>query len=261
MIICKDISFSYNNDRPSLKNLSYSINEGEWIGIIGPNGSGKSTFLNVLCGLISPSEGIVTLDGELITKMSNREIARKIAVLSQHNSYTYSYNVKETVKLGRLSYTSTLFPKWSEQDEQSVENALNLTNSFELQNSLINELSGGERQRIFLAQCFAQETPYIFLDEPSNHLDIRHTMNILDMLKKLQTKQRKTVVTVFHDLNLASIYCDRILSLKNGEIIFNGPTEEMLTEENLENLFDTSFQILLNPETNKKVIVNKSNVF
>jgi len=260
MITCKDISYSYDGLHQDLEGISYSIKDGEWLGIIGPNGSGKSTFLNILCGLFKPSKGFVTLDEELISKMSNKEIARKIAVLSQQNSFTYSYEVKETVKLGRIAHTSSLFPSWEEQDESAVNNALIMTSTDKMKESFINEISGGERQRVFLAQCFAQDTPYIFLDEPSNHLDLMHTIKILDLLKELQTKEKKTIVTVFHDLNLASLYCDRLLAMKNGRPFIEGNTDIILSEQNLEDLYETSFQIMLNPKTNKKVIIYKSSI-
>lgn len=261
MITCKNISFSYDGIHQDLNELSYSINEGEWLGIIGPNGSGKSTFLNILCGLFQPSKGNVSLDGELLTNMSNKQIANKIAVLSQQNSFTYSYEVNETVKLGRLAHSSTFFPTWTERDEKAVSNAMFMTSTDKMKDHLISEISGGERQRVFLAQCFAQDTPYIFLDEPSNHLDLMHTIKILDLLKELQVKERKTVVTVFHDLNLASLYCDRLLALKGGNLFFEGTTESILQEDLLENLYETSFQIMINPETSKKVIIYKSTMF
>ncbi|PGL71983.1 ABC transporter ATP-binding protein [Bacillus sp. AFS055030] len=260
MIKCQDISYSYDGIHTDLNSLSYSINQGEWLGIIGPNGSGKSTFLNILCGLFKPSKGNVMLDGEFISSMSNKQIAKKIAVLSQQNSYTYSYEVKETVKLGRLAHSSSFFPSWSTIDETAVNHAMLMTGIKKMEKSFINEISGGERQRVFLAQCFAQETPYIFLDEPSNHLDLMHTIKILDVLKELQKKENKTIVTVFHDLNLASLYCDRLIGLKDGKIYIEGKTDKVLNESLLKGLYDTSFQILDNPETNKKVIIYKSNV-
>lgn len=260
MITCNDISYSYDGIHNDLEELTYSINQGEWLGIIGPNGSGKSTLLNLLCGLFQPSKGKVRLDGELISRMSNKQIAKKIAVLSQQNSFTFSYEVKETVKLGRVAHSSSFFPTWTSVDDNAVKNAMSMTGINKMANNLINEISGGERQRVFLAQCFAQETPYIFLDEPSNHLDLMHTIRILDMLKELQRNERKTIVTVFHDLNLASLYCDRLLGIKDGKLFIEGKTDSVLTEEVLQDLFDTSFQILDNPETNKKVIIYKSNV-
>ncbi|WP_088069269.1 ABC transporter ATP-binding protein [Gottfriedia luciferensis] len=260
MITCNDISYSYDGIQNDLEELTYSINQGEWLGIIGPNGSGKSTLLNLLCGLFQPSKGKVRLDGELVSSMSNKQIAKKIAVLSQQNSFTFSYEVKETVKLGRVAHSSSFFPTWTSVDENAVKNAMSMTGINKMANNLINEISGGERQRVFLAQCFAQETPYIFLDEPSNHLDLMHTIRILDMLKELQRNERKTIVTVFHDLNLASLYCDRLLGIKDGKLFIEGKTDSVLTEEVLQDLFDTSFQILDNPETNKKVIIYKSNV-
>lgn len=259
MINCHQISYSYNGIQKDIKDLSYSVNEGEWLGIIGPNGSGKSTFLHILCGLLKPLTGDVMIDGEYITKMSNKDIAKKIAVLSQQNSYTFSYEVNETIKLGRIAHSSSLFPNWTTQDEKAVNNALLMTSTHKMKQKLISEISGGERQRVFLAQAFAQETPYIFLDEPSNHLDLMHTIKILDLLKELQQKEEKTVITVFHDLNLASLYCDRILALKDGTIFCEGNTKDVLTEEILEDLYGTSFQIMNNPNTNKKVIVYKSN--
>lgn len=260
MINCKQISYSYNGIHQDLKDLSYSINEGEWLGIIGPNGSGKSTLLNILCGLLKPLTGNVTVDGEYISKMSNKEIAKKIAVLSQQNSFTFSYEVNETVKLGRIAHSSSLFPNWTLEDEKAVNSALEMTSTNNMKEKFISEISGGERQRVFLAQCFAQETPYIFLDEPSNHLDLMHTIKILDLLKELQSKEEKTVITVFHDLNLASLYCDRILAIKDGRQFIEGKTEDVLTEEILEALYGTSFQIMNNPDTNKKVIIYKSNI-
>ena len=168
MITCKNISYSYDGIHTDLNDLSYSINQGEWLGIIGPNGSGKSTFLNLLCGLYNPSKGNVTIDGELISNMSNKQIAKKIAVLSQQNSFTYSYEVKETVKLGRLAHSSSFFPSWSESDEDAVNSAMFMTSTKKMEKSLINEISGGERQRVFLANGLPKINHIFFLVELVN---------------------------------------------------------------------------------------------
>jgi len=260
LISCKNATFTYTGRDVGIKNISLTVDKGEWVGIIGANGSGKSTLLNIISGIIIPDSGSIELCKQSLSNFSKKELAKNMSVLSQHQQFTYEYTVKETIKLGRLVHQSSLFSRWSQEDEDAVGRAMKWTNTHQFEQNLLNEISGGERQRVFLAQCLAQETPCILLDEPSNHLDISQTIQILDLLKKLQNEQQKTIVTIFHDLNLASLFCDRIIALKDGEKIMDAKANELLNEDALYSIFQTPFTVLNHPNTNHKMIAYKSNI-
>jgi iron complex transport system ATP-binding protein len=260
LINCNNVTFTYPGRDVGINNISLSVKKGEWVGVIGSNGSGKSTLLNVISGIIKPDSGSIEFYGRSLASYSKKELAKKMSVLSQHQQFTYAYTVKETIKLGRLVHQSSLFSNWSKDDEIAVQQAMEWTNTKQFEGDFINEISGGERQRVFLAQCLAQESPCILLDEPSNHLDISQTIQILDLLKNLQNEQQKTILTIFHDLNLASLYCDRLIALKDGKLILEGPTDEVLNEEDLYSVFQSPFMVLKHPQTIRKIIAYKSNV-
>ncbi|RFU71456.1 ATP-binding cassette domain-containing protein [Peribacillus saganii] len=250
MLELNDLSGGYAGE-DIVRDISFKVEEGELFGILGPNGSGKTTLLKIISGLLPNSNGELTLQGKPLTVYSSKELARVMAVLPQHTEQFFSYTVKETVSLGRYSHKKGLFQTWKENDEETVQKVMKQTGVAEFQAQYIHELSGGERQRVFLAQALAQEPEVLLLDEPTNHLDLSYQKELLDMLKKLTNERKLTVISIFHDLNLAGLYCDRILLLEKGKIVSINKPNEVLKEERIRAVYKTSIQKQYHPEVPK----------
>ncbi|WP_404332757.1 adenosylcobinamide amidohydrolase [Mesobacillus maritimus] len=225
-----------------LKNISFEVEKGELFGILGPNGSGKTTLLKMLSGVLPFSDGNILLKDKPLKQYSARELAKIIAVLPQHSSQAFSYTVKETVSLGRYAHQQGWFQTWSEMDEQIVRQVMEQTGVAQFENQDIQQLSGGERQRVFLAQALAQEPEILLLDEPTNHLDLSFQKDLLDRLKGWTNARNLTVISIFHDLNLAGLYCDRLLLMENGKINLDDLPNEVLREERIRTVYKTNIQ-------------------
>ncbi|WP_428910541.1 adenosylcobinamide amidohydrolase [Niallia sp. Krafla_26] len=225
-----------------LSDISIQVHKGELFGIIGPNGSGKTTLLKMISGVQLFKEGNILIKGESLKKYSSKQLAKVIAVLSQHSSESFSYSVKETVSLGRYAHQKGFFKEWTLEDERIVQDVMNWTGVATLQDHPIQLLSGGERQRVFLAQALAQEPEILLLDEPTNHLDLSYQKELLDLLKKWTREKSLTVISIFHDLNLAGLYCDRLLLLQNGKIKRCDTPNEVLKQEIIEDVYHTEIE-------------------
>ncbi|MBT2689172.1 adenosylcobinamide amidohydrolase [Bacillus sp. ISL-47] len=225
-----------------VKNVSFEVGRGELFGILGPNGSGKTTLLKMLSGILPVSSGNVMIKGKSIKDYSPKELAKIIAVLPQHSSQAFSYTVKETVSLGRYAHQKGWFQSWSIEDEEAVNRVMEQTGISKFQNQDIQQLSGGERQRVFLAQALAQNPEILLLDEPTNHLDLSYQKELLDLLKTWAKDCGLTVISIFHDLNLAGLYCDRLLLLENGEINIDHVPNEVLKEERIRDVYKTRIE-------------------
>ena len=164
-------------------NVSFQVEKGEMVGILGPNGSGKSTLLKLMSRILPAKEGAVIVDNKPLLSYSSKELAKKLAVLPQLHNQSFSHIVRETVALGRYPHQSSWFSTWSEEDEQAVKKAMQLTGIEEYEHQLLELMSGGEQQRVFVAQALAQQAPILLLDEPTNHLDIAHQKQLLDTIK------------------------------------------------------------------------------
>ncbi|MDE5858907.1 MAG: ABC transporter ATP-binding protein [Oscillospiraceae bacterium] len=224
-----------------VKGVSFSLNEGEVLSIAGPNGCGKTTLLRGVCGLIPIRSGNAYLDGQLISSMPLKERAKKIAILSQTGTGgDYSeYTVKETVIMGRYARRKDgLFSEISEEDTAAAEKYIGEVGLHGLENRLITELSGGQLQRVFLARAFAQEPDILFLDEPANHLDLKHCAELAGLLRNWSANG-KSVVGVFHDLGFAAAVSDRILLMRDGEAVMCAPACDIMRSDLLNEVFDT----------------------
>lgn len=246
MLEVNNVSGGYPGQRV-LENVSFSVNRGEMFGILGPNGSGKTTLLKMISGILPPDGGKVFLKNRLLQEYSAKELARILAVLPQAASDVFSYSVKETVMLGRYARQRGWFHAWSMEDETAVREAMELTGTWEFQSHLLQELSGGERQRIFLSQALAQEPEILLLDEPTNHLDLSYQKELLDQLKRWTRERGLTVMTIFHDLNLASLYCDRLLLLDGGKVSVIGSPGEVLEQERIQRVYKTEIEKQMHP--------------
>lgn len=225
-----------------VKNVSFQVGEGELFGVLGPNGSGKTTLLKMISGILPFRQGRITIKGQSIKSYTMKELAKMIAVLSQHSSQAFSYTVKETVSLGRYAHQDGWFRSWSVEDERIVQEAMGQTGIASFQHKSIQDLSGGERQRVFLAQALVQEPEILLLDEPTNHLDLSYQKELLDLLKKWTGEKGLTVVSIFHDLNLASLYCDRLLLLENGGVHSNDIPNEVVKVEKIKEVYHTDVE-------------------
>jgi len=229
-----------------IKDISFSVKEGEFVGVIGPNGAGKTTLFRAVTGVLRPFKGQVLYKGREISKISPREFAREAAVIPQILDVPFSFTVEEFVLMGRFPHLGR-FEALGERDSKALEEALSLADISDLRERRISELSGGERQRAVFAQGFAQEPCLLLLDEPTAHLDIAHQVQALDLVKKLNRQKGLTVIVVLHDLNLASSYCDRLVLLKEGEIFKDASPEEVLTYQNIEEVYKTVVVVEKNP--------------
>jgi iron complex transport system ATP-binding protein len=243
-----------------LKDVSFDVQKGELFGILGPNGSGKTTLLKMISGALRAKSGKVLLDGRPISDYTSKQLARMMAVLPQHSEQAFPYSVKETVSLGRYAHQRGFLNSWKQEDEEIVRKVMDQTGISHLQKKSIVELSGGEKQRVFLAQALAQQPKILLLDEPTNHLDLSFQKELLDLLKKWAAREGLTVVSIFHDLNLASLYCDRLLLIDEGEILIVDTPVQVLKEERIKQVYQTEIrnhphpeiakpQLLLIPET------------
>ncbi|MDD3469111.1 MAG: heme ABC transporter ATP-binding protein [Thermoguttaceae bacterium] len=229
-----------------LRELNLTVSAGEFVGIIGPNGCGKTTTLRTLSGLLRPIAGEVFVDGEPLSRISARQRARKIACLPQDFHVEWSFTVRELVHMGRSPYLPT-FGGETARDRELVERAMEQTGVLPLAERSIQQLSGGERQRVRLAICLAQEAKILLLDEPTNHLDPRHQLRLLDWVAAWRHRASAAVVSVLHDLNLVSEYCDRVVLLHDGVIQAAGCPQEVLTESLLSSVYGVDAHIEKNP--------------
>ncbi|MEU4896961.1 ABC transporter ATP-binding protein [Streptomyces sp. NPDC044780] len=199
---------------------------GSLVGLLGPNGSGKSTLLRLLAGVLAPTSGVVTLDGHPLNALPRKAIARRIAVVEQNAATQAELTVGEVVRLGRVPHRRA-WSAVSAADEEAVRHALARTGLMDRADQLWHTLSGGERQRAQIARALAQEPRELLLDEPTNHLDIRHQLDLLSLVASLPV----TTVIALHDLNLAAMYCDRLIVLREGRVAAGGTPREVLTED------------------------------
>ncbi len=240
MIEVKNLTYGYAQ-KPVLEHLNFDIEEGGFYAVMGANGSGKTTLLRLISGMLLPQEGDVLVDGTPVRHYKARELAQKMSFVKQHQQTDFEFSAFETVLMGRNPYQHHLQNE-SESDWKIVEECMRQTNTWQLRFSKPDQMSGGELQRVMLARALAQQTPIMLLDEPISNLDISHQFDILDLLRTINRKEHKTVVIVLHDLNMALQYCNKLLLLYRGHVLFQGPIHEGLTPENISTVFGVRAQ-------------------
>ncbi len=238
------VNFSYNGYQKTLSNISFSVSRGELLGIIGPNGSGKSTLLKIISGILKPGKGNIVLLGENLNKFSIKKISKFVSVVSQDTWIAFNFKAKEVVFMGRIPYISRIKGETLEDYRISRE-AMVKTQSLPLSEKNIQKISGGERQRVFIAKALAQTPQLLLLDEFTSHLDLNYKYEMLNLLKKALKEEGLTIISVFHDLNLASIASNRLILLNEGNIEKIGTPQEVLNEENLQKVYGVK-PILIN---------------
>ena len=248
----EDLHFSYR-DKPVLNGINLDIIPGEIIGIIGPNGCGKTTLLKHLNRNLNPAVGRVLLDHTDIEEMAKSDIAKHIAVVPQSNEIHFSFTARDIVMMGRMPFLKKFQGETSE-DIRIVDEAMRKTNILGFENRFINTMSGGERQRVIIARALAQTPEIILLDEPTLHLDISNQFDVLDLVKKLSEEDGLTVVIVSHDLPMVVRYCHRIVMLKDQKIFAMGTPEEVLTEENIREVFNVNAVLEKDERTGRNTV-------
>ncbi len=229
-----------------LDGIDLKIEKGEIIGIIGPNGSGKTTLLRAVSRILKPESGRVSLNGQNIWQMRMNDFAQKVAVVSQQPE-AVDMKVREYVLMGRLPYLKAFQFYETRKDEKIADHYLYLTGISELKDKLFLEISGGERQLAQIARALTQEPEVLLLDEPTSHLDIKHQVEILDLIRRFNKDLGITIVMVMHDLNLAAEYCGRLLMMNNGKAARLGTPEEVLTYQQIEEVYQTVVIVRNNP--------------
>ena len=235
IIEVENLSFGYTQSE-ILKDLSFKVMSGAFVGIAGPNGAGKTTLLNLLCGLLSHKAGSIKIDAARIESYSVKKLAQKIAVVRQEFVPVFDFTVAEMVSMARTPYLGT-FGFESKADKEIVAEALEMTDTAYFASRPLAELSGGERQRVFIARALAQSTAILLLDEPTSFLDLKHQVAIYDLLKATQLEKGKTIVVITHDINLAAQYCDEILLLGADSNYYIGKAEDVFSPEQIEKVF------------------------
>lgn len=221
--------------------VSFSIPRGKVLSLIGPNGAGKSTVMGIISRLIARDEGLVDFDGQDITKWKSKELAKKLAILTQSNQIQMKLTVRELVSFGRFPYSGG---RNTAEDEAAIDRAIAYMELEEFEDRFIDELSGGQRQRAMIAMVIAQDTEFVLLDEPTNNLDIYHATNMMKIVRRLCDELGKTVILVLHEINYAAFYSDYICAFADGKIAKFGTVEEVMTKEVLSQIYRVDFEIL-----------------
>lgn len=241
------VTVGYDKGERILHDLNFSIQAGDFVGIIGKNGAGKSTLLKSMRGFLPLDKGEILLADRRVQDYSQRELARKIAYLQQQVELTFDYTVRDMVMAGRYPYK-----KWWQQqgdeDDRIIEACMKYTDVLDMAERPIRALSGGQRQRVLLAKVLAQQTPVLFLDEPAAGLDLFYQEQIFRFCRELSARG-KTVVMVVHELNLADRYCSRLMLLKQGNVLADAAPQQVLTDELLSAGYSTAIHARRNPET------------
>lgn len=226
--------------KPVVEDVSVTIEPGTITSFIGPNGAGKSTLLSMVSRLLEADTGEVLLDQNNVKKWKSTEFAKRVSILRQANYINVRLTVRELVSFGRYPYSKG---RLNSEDNKFVDQAMEYMNLTDMQDMYLDELSGGQKQRAFIAMVIAQDTDYILLDEPLNNLDMKHSVQIMKILRKLVDDLGRTVVIVLHDINFASVYSDRIVALKNGKLVKNGATNEIINSDAHRDIYDMDIPI------------------
>jgi iron complex transport system ATP-binding protein len=252
MLEIRDLTLSYG-ERVALRDVSLSLAGGELLGVVGPNASGKTSLLRAVTNVVAPQRGEVRLYGSPVRRLSQRELARRVAVVPQNPSLPEAFTALEVVLMGRTPHLGLLQSE-GRADWAAVRRALEETDALHLADRRIGELSGGERQRVLVARALAQESPLLLLDEPTAHLDVGHQAEVLELVQRLCYSEGKAVLAVVHDLTLAAQYCDRLAMLSEGRLVACGSPHEVLSPELLASVYNTRVWVFAHPLSGRPVV-------
>lgn len=236
----KDLTKKYDG-KTVVDSVSFEIPKGKVLSLIGPNGAGKSTVMGMISRLIARDSGLVNFEGQDISKWKSKELAKRLAILTQSNNVQMKLTVQELVTFGRFPYSGG---HTTSEDEAIINKAMDYMELQGVKDQFIDELSGGQRQRAYIAMVIAQDTEYVLLDEPTNNLDIYHASNMMKIVRRLCDELGKTVILVLHEINYAAFYSDYICAFVDGKIAKFGTVEEVMTKENLAQIYNVDFEIM-----------------
>ncbi|MFF2158271.1 ABC transporter ATP-binding protein [Paenibacillus chitinolyticus] len=239
MVEVKGVSKLYGS-KHVVENVSVQIAKGKITSFIGPNGAGKSTLLSMVSRLIDKDQGEVFIEGKEIGQWKSNDLAKKISILKQSNHINIRLTIRDLVGFGRFPYSQG---RLTAEDKKYIDEAIQYMDLGDIQDKYLDELSGGQRQRAYLAMVLAQDTEYILLDEPLNNLDMKHSVQIMKVLRRLVSELGKTIVIVIHDINFASCHSDYIVALKNGRVVKEGTTDEIIDSAVLKEIYDMDIEI------------------
>lgn len=239
MIKVKDITKKYGN-KNVVDKFSINIQKGKITSFIGPNGAGKSTALSMITRLMKKDSGEIIIDGKNLDEWDNKELSKKIAILKQSNNISLKLTIRELVAFGRFPNSQG---RLTLDDNKYIDEAIDYMKLKDIEDKYLDELSGGQRQRAYIAMVIAQNTEYVFLDEPLNNLDMKHSVEMMKVLRNLCDELGKTVVLVMHDINYTSCYSDYIVAMKDGKIAKHGNCDEIINKEVLESIYDMEFNV------------------
>lgn len=249
----KDVSVGYG-ERTVLDTLNVDIKRGAITSIVGPNGCGKSTLLRTMSRLLNPTKGEIVLDGKSIHDIPTLKLATQLGLLPQTPIAPDGIVVADLVGRGRTPHQGIL-GRWSQQDYDIVAEALETTGISDLAERSIDELSGGQRQRVWIAMALAQRTDTLLLDEPTTYLDVKHQLDVLDLLTELNRDRGTTIVMVLHDLNLAARYSDELVAVSGGKVFAHGHPREVITKENVKSVFGIDSVIITDPVSDQPAVM------
>lgn len=235
MIHIENLSFSYDK-KTILSDIHFHAKHGEIISLIGPNGSGKSTLLRLMCGLLKANSGKIEISNKSIDRYKQKELSKFISFLPQFHEKMNGVTVYELVAMGRSPYHKSGWIN-TKEDKEKIEWAICYMNLTSFKDKKVEELSGGERQRVWIAMILAQDTPIVLLDEPVTYMDMKYQCQLLSVVRDLKKSFRKTIISVFHDINHAVEISDKVYLLKDGRVYFQGDSDNVITEENIENVY------------------------
>ncbi len=253
-MLLKVENLSYQIDQIQiLHSIDLQIKKGEFVGIIGPNGSGKSTCLKNIYRVLKPTQGAIYINQQSLSQQTNKQIAKELAVVSQEFDYGFEFTVRDIVLMGRYPLKE-FYEREDENDEIIIDDALHKVGVFHLKKRNFSTLSGGEKQRVLIARAISQETEFIIMDEPTNHLDVGYQMKVMDLVYSLE----KTVLTAIHDLNMAMVYCDKVIIINHGKIVATGKPSEIISEQLIHDIYDVPAHIEYNQYLGRNMIIFKS---
>jgi iron complex transport system ATP-binding protein len=258
MLASTDVSFSYKRrggaDQQVLHDVSFRVDRGTIVGLLGPNGSGKTTLLRISAGMLRPDSGRVLLDGTSIADMPRLSVARRLALVPQETHTTFDFSVIDMVLMGRYPHLGP-FELERPADLDIAREALRATGTEDLESRPFNTLSGGEKQRVVIASALAQASDLLLLDEPTTALDVGYQFEIAALLKRLNRDHGTTMLVSTHDLNLAAAFCERVVLLKSGSVIAEGPTADTLTARNIRLLYGVEADVQFHARAGRLTVV------
>jgi iron complex transport system ATP-binding protein len=246
------LCFAYGRSRV-LHDIDLSLAEGRFYGIVGPNGCGKSTLLDLMAGIKRPEQGTITFREVPLASYGKRELARHLALVPQEVDCGFGYSVEEVVLMGRHPHRPR-FAAPGEDDWAAVEGAMERIGILPLRHRQTTTLSGGQKQRTVVARALAQDTAVLLFDEATSSLDIKYTLHIFNLVRRLVRDEGRTAIAVVHNLNLAAAYCDELLFIKDGRVVCHGPSEETMTAANIASVFDVAAQVSIDPYSNTRQV-------